>query len=205
MSSDRIEQAIEYWKTFWDEIDELRHTPGTDPEEWDEQENATAAALEALVKQRHYEDMEEQGRLIELPCAVGETDNCKMYTQFRAEIDAMYSPLVLDECDEVIEIMHNTQQIGLLCVKDKYIQGLYILPKYRRMGFGKTAVLNYIKKYGMPKDLTILNTNYDAITFWNSIFELEVIKANPIDTYYKIKRTKEEAEAKLKELEGDKE
>ena len=44
-------QAIEYWKAFYDEIGELRHTPGTDPEEWDKQENATAAALEALVKQ----------------------------------------------------------------------------------------------------------------------------------------------------------
>lgn len=128
-----------------------------------------------------------------------------MYTKFRAEIDAMYSPLVLDECDGVIEIMHNTQQIGLLCVKDKYIQGLYILPEYRRMGFGRKAVLNYIEEYGTPKDLTILNTNYDAINFWNSIFELEILKANSIDTYYKIKATKEQAKAKLKELEGDKE
>lgn len=68
-----IEQAIEYWKDFLDEIEELRYTPGTDPEEWDKQEKATAVALEALVKQRHYEDLEEQGRMIELPCAVGDT------------------------------------------------------------------------------------------------------------------------------------
>lgn len=44
-------RAIEYWKTFLDEIDELRHTPGTDPKEWEKQENATVAALEALTKQ----------------------------------------------------------------------------------------------------------------------------------------------------------
>ena len=62
-----IEQAIEYWKIFLDEIEELKTTPGTEPEEWDEQEKATVAALEALVKQRHYEDLEEAGRLIELP------------------------------------------------------------------------------------------------------------------------------------------
>ena len=68
-----IEQAIEYWKIFLDEIEELKATPGTDPEEWDEQEKATVAALEALVKQRHYKDLEEHGRLIELPCAVGDT------------------------------------------------------------------------------------------------------------------------------------
>lgn len=62
-----IEQAIEYWKIFLDEIEELKATPGIDPEEWDKQEKATVAALEALVKQRHYEDLEEQGRLIETP------------------------------------------------------------------------------------------------------------------------------------------
>ena len=64
MSRLTIEQAIKYWKIFLDEIKELRATPGIDSEEWDEQEKATVAALEALVKQRHYEDLEEQGRLI---------------------------------------------------------------------------------------------------------------------------------------------
>ena len=65
-----IKQAIEYWKIFLDEIEELKATPGTDPEEWDKQEKATVAALEALVKQRHYEDLEEQGRLYVLPCGI---------------------------------------------------------------------------------------------------------------------------------------
>ena len=100
-----------------------------------------AQLAEWLKELQRYKDLEEAGRLIELPCAVGDTENYKMYTKFRAEIDAMYSPLVINECDEVVEIMHNTQQIGLLCVKDKYIQGLYILPEYRKKGHGRKAIL----------------------------------------------------------------
>lgn len=71
-------------------------------------------------------------------------------------------------------------------VKDKYIIGLYIRPEYRRMGFGRQAILDYINKYGMLKDLTILNSNKVALEFWNSLFYLEPIDENPIDTYYEI-------------------
>ena len=115
----------------------------------------------------------------------------EMYVEFRNEIEQMYAPHILNECDEVIEIMNNTQKVGLLCVKDKYIQGLYILPEYRRKGYGKKAILDYISKYGMLKDLTILNTNNVALSFWNSLFNLEVEKANSIDTYYRILSLKE--------------
>lgn len=116
--------------------------------------------------------------------------NCELYTKFRTEIEEMYAPYVLKECNEVIKINYDNKEVGLLCVKDKYIQGLYILPEYRKKGYGRKAILNYIKEYGMLKDLTILNTNYIALKFWNSLFELEVIEANSIDTYYKIKKLK---------------
>ena len=115
---------------------------------------------------------------------------CELYAMFRTEIETMYAPLVLKECDEVIKIIYDNEEVGLLCVKDKYIQGLYILPKHRRKGYGRKAILDYIKKYGMLKDLTILNTNDNAKAFWNSLFELEAIKTNSIDTYYKIKELK---------------
>ncbi len=115
---------------------------------------------------------------------------CEMYAKFRSEIEEMYAPLVLKECDEVIKLNYDNQEVGLLCVKDKYIQGLYILPEHRRKGYGRKAILDYIKKYGMLKDLTILNTNDKAKAFWNNLFELEVIKDNSIDTYYKIKALK---------------
>lgn len=114
----------------------------------------------------------------------------ELYAIFRTEIEKMYAPLVLKECDEVIKIAYDNQEVGLLCVKDKYIQGFYILPEHRRKGYGRRAILDYIKEYGMPKDLTILNTNDKAKAFWNSLFVLEVINANSIDTYYRIKELK---------------
>ena len=44
-----------------------------------------------------------------------------MYVKFREEIETMYAPFILGECDEVIEITHQNNKIGLLMVKDKYI------------------------------------------------------------------------------------
>lgn len=115
---------------------------------------------------------------------------CELYIKFRMEIETMYAPYVLAECDEVIRIEDNGSVVGLLCVKDKYIQGLYILPEHRRKGYGRKAIYDYIDNYGMLTDLTILNTNIVAKEFWESIFELEPIKENSIDTYYKIKALK---------------
>lgn len=112
--------------------------------------------------------------------------DCELYIKFRTEIETMYAPYVLAECDEVISITDNDTIVGLLCVKDKYIQGLYILPEHRKRGYGKKAIIDYIKQYGMLKDLTILNTNHVAKAFWDSLFELEAIETNKIDTYYKI-------------------
>lgn len=120
----------------------------------------------------------------------------ELYVKFRTEIEAMYAPHVLAECDEVIRIMDKDNVVGLLCVKDKYIQGLYILPEHRKKGHGRKAILNYIKRFGMLKDLTILNTNHIAKAFWNSLFELEEVKANNIDTYYRIKALKKGVDLK---------
>lgn len=114
---------------------------------------------------------------------------CEMYVKFRTEIDAMYAPEILKEC-QVIKIMDDEKEIGIMCVKDGYIDCLYVLPEYRKQGHGRKAVLTYIKKYGMLKDLHILNTNPVAKSFWESIFELEPIGINSIDTYYEIKALK---------------
>ena len=115
-----------------------------------------------------------------------------MYVDFRTEIESMYAPHIFKDCTEVISIKENNEEIGLLLVKDKYIQSFYIKPEYRRKGYGKKAILDYINQYGMPTDLTILNTNYPALDFWNNIFILEPIDVNPIDTYYKIISLKED-------------
>ena len=115
-----------------------------------------------------------------------------MYMDFRNEIESMYAPHIFKDCTEIISIKENNQEIGLLLLKDKYIQSFYIKPEYRRKGYGRKAILNYIKEYGMPKDLTILNTNYVALDFWYSIFVLKPINVNSIDTYYEIVSLKED-------------
>ena len=119
--------------------------------------------------------------------------DCEMYVKFRTEIDSMYAPEVLKQC-QVIRIADGKTEIGMMCVNDGYIDCLYILPEHRKQGHGRKAVLAYIKKHGMLRDLHILNTNPIAKAFWESIFELEVIEANSIDTYYKITALKGDAE-----------
>lgn len=115
--------------------------------------------------------------------------DCEMYVKFRTEIESMYAPHILKQC-KVIRIAARGAVIGMLCVNDGYIDCLYILPEYRKQGHGRKAVLEYIKKYGMLRDLHILHANSIAKAFWESIFELEPIEQNDIDTYYKIKALK---------------
>lgn len=112
--------------------------------------------------------------------------DCEMYSRFRAEIDSMYAPHILKEC-EVIRIADGKTEIGIMCINDGYIDCLYVLPEHRKKGYGRKTVLSYIEKNGMLRDLHILNTNHIAKAFWESLFILEPIEANSIDTYYKIK------------------
>lgn len=111
--------------------------------------------------------------------------NCEMYKKFRAEIDEMAIPLLLDTL-KVIRITDGEAEIGLLCMENDYIDCLYILPEYRRQGRGKRAIGEYIKKYGMPKTLHIVNSNTTALAFWDSIFKLVPIEVTPTDTFYRI-------------------
>lgn len=116
--------------------------------------------------------------------------DCEMYVKFRTEIDSMYAPHILKEC-QVIRITDGKEEVGILCVNDGYIDCLYVLPEFRKQGYGRKAILEYVKEYGMLQDLNILNDNYSAKDFWNSLFELEVVEDNGIDTYYKICGLKE--------------
>ena len=63
-------------------------------EEWDRHSKTSNAkaldmAIEALYKLQHYEDLEEQGRLIELPCKIGDT----VYGSFQC-----YDGIKINEC-----------------------------------------------------------------------------------------------------------
>ena len=119
--------------------------------------------------------------------------DCEMYMKFRSEVESMYTPHILKQCEEkgqVIRITEGSKKIGLFVVNDGYIDGLYILPEFRRKGYARKTVLDYVKQYGLPRDLHILNTNLVSKSFWESIFELETVEVNPIDTYYTIKSLK---------------
>lgn len=115
--------------------------------------------------------------------------DCEMYTKFRTEIDSMCAPQILKQCN-VVRIADGDTEIGMMCVKDGYIDCLYVLPEHRKQGHGRKTVQAYIKRYGMLRDLHILNTNPVAKAFWESIFDLEPVEINSIDTYYRIKAVK---------------
>lgn len=119
----------------------------------------------------------------------------KLYSEFRKELDKICIPEILG-CVETIKIRNVTgEAVGIMCVAYtagwKYIDCLYILPGYRRMGIAKAAVLDFFKenKYWEIR-LHILNKNRPAKKFWNSIFDLERMEENGIDTLYMIKGLK---------------
>ena len=119
--------------------------------------------------------------------------DCELYAKFRSEIETMYAPYILKECKEkghILSVTEDDKKVGLLVVNDGYVDGLYVLPEYRKKGYARKLVLEYVEKYGMLLDLHIMNTNTVARDFWESIFELEPVEINHIDTYYKIKSLK---------------
>lgn len=111
--------------------------------------------------------------------------NRRFYTLFRREIDRYCIPLVLN-ISEMTPIFHEGRQVGFLSVVGDYLDGLFVLPEYRRMGLGKKAVLEWIEAHGMPRTLHIVNSNLGAKRFWEALFELAVVDENEVDTLYRI-------------------
>ena len=115
----------------------------------------------------------------------------RLYNAFRKEIEEICTPEIL-KCVVTEGVMADEKIVGIFCyVKQEawyYIDALYILPNYRRQGLGKQTALNWYEKF---KDsevrLHIVNKNYVAMDFWHSIFELEVIEGNFLDTLYRVK------------------
>lgn len=108
-----------------------------------------------------------------------------LYLKFRQEIEAIMAKDILD-LSTVEEIKSDGKVVGFLLLQNRYIDGLYVLPEYRRQGLGRKAVLGYIRKNGMPETLHIIKKNKVAMAFWSSIFNLRVIESNPIDWLYHI-------------------
>ena len=110
-----------------------------------------------------------------------------MYLMFRKEIDTIQFHLLKSwSGNGVVEIKHGDNVVGFLMVIERYVNGIYVIPEFRRLGLAKKAVLNYIKQGGVIETLHIVNSNSTALAFWKSIFNLELIDECPCDTYYRV-------------------
>ena len=118
----------------------------------------------------------------------------EMYHAFRNEIDSYSFPSLKEwakstGCYRLIKC--DGKVVGFLMVIEKYIEGIYVSPKYRGRGLAKKAVLDYIKDGNNVEHLHIVNSNMTAYWFWHGIFDLRAIKKNNVDTLYYIVGVKE--------------
>lgn len=110
-----------------------------------------------------------------------------LYSNFRHELDQMAVPLIYNELRIVEPILYDNKTVGFICGFENYIDGVYVMPEYRRKGLAKKAVLDYVNDkllYGVK--LHIINTNNPARKFWHSLFVLKRIETNEVDTLYEI-------------------
>lgn len=119
-------------------------------------------------------------------------DKTELYLEFRKEIDKICVPEIL-QCVETIPIMEDGKQVGILCVRDEgewvYIDSLYIIPEHRRKGLARREILKWFKRQKKTDiRLHIINKNEIAYRFWTSIFKLEEIDWNYVDTLYRIRK-----------------
>ena len=106
-----------------------------------------------------------------------------MYLAFRREIDTIAFPLI--PCD-FVEIEDKGAVRGFLMVEDGYVDGIWIDPRFRRRGLGRKAVLDYVKRNGLPNCLHTVKTNVRAINFWKSIFVMEKLEENEVDILWRV-------------------
>ena len=118
------------------------------------------------------------------------THEREMYFRFRNEIDSYVLPILIENGAIFKRIEVRKQLVGYLMVIDGYIDGIFVLPSYRREGLGKKAVMEYIQDYGLPERLHIVNTNKVAKKFWHSIFKMRMLEKNEIDTLWEIEGLK---------------
>ena len=114
------------------------------------------------------------------------THEREMYFRFRNEIDSYVLPILLENGAIFKRIEVRKQLVGYVMV----IDGLFVLPSYRRQGVGKKAVMEYMQEYGLPERLHIVNTNKTAKKFWHSIFNMRMLETNEVDTLWKIEGLK---------------
>ena len=120
-----------------------------------------------------------------------------LYKSFRAELDEMCVPLIIDDLRIIHPIIADGKTVGMIGGCTDYIDCLYIMPEYRRRGLARKAVLEYVEgNLGYGIRLHIINNNQVAKKFWYSIFNLQKIGSNPIDSMYEIVGVKKEDDSK---------
>jgi len=122
------------------------------------------------------------------------TDEEKLYNAFRVEIEEICTPEILKQVTTV-KLIEDDKAVGIFCyIKQRgfiYIDALYVVPEYRRKGIGKNAVLNWYEDFKNEEiRLHIVHKNETAYKFWTSIFEIEPIESNFLDTLYLIRGEK---------------
>ena len=74
---------------------------------------------------------------------IEETSLLSMYLNFRRYLDCIcFENLVKMSGDGFIKIKHNENTVGFLMIIDDYIDAIYVLPEYRRLGLARKAVLD---------------------------------------------------------------
>ena len=105
----------------------------------------------------------------------------ELYLLFRQELDKICVPEIM-KLVQTIPIKHEEKLVGILCATPNYIDCVYVLPEYRRIGLAKKAVIDFYKESeGNEIRLYIINKNKPAFGFWNGLFKLEEIKRDKID------------------------
>lgn len=119
---------------------------------------------------------------------MAKSKDIELYKQFRQELDDICIPMILDDDEmEITEILYDKKIVGMLCTYQDYIDCIYVLPEYRRKGLAKQTVLDWFRKdWHRSIYLAILHRNMVAKQFWSSLFVLEEVSSNSVDTLYKV-------------------
>lgn len=113
----------------------------------------------------------------------------EMYLAFRETIDRLCFPDLRKwsvESDGYRLIVCDGKPVGFLMVLDKYVNGIYVMPEYRRKGLARKTVIRFLEEGGEIETLHVIHGNTVGLSFWKSLFKLKKIDSCPTDTLYRV-------------------
>ena len=131
-------------------------------------------------------------------------NDVELYLKFREELDKICVPEIL-KCVEAEPIYCDEKKVGIFCHVEQpyflYIDCVYVLPEYRNRGLATEKVIEWYRKQKKKEiRLHIINENKPALKFWTSLFNLEAIEWNGVDSLFRIMGEKEGRMWRLKLL-----